>query len=129
VIFCVFYLSMLSAFAQTDTTDNEGVIYCPTYTGAKFPGGRDSMLQYVTTHLVYPDIDWVDSLNAMVQVRFDIEVDGSLSNVHITSTKLIGFGIEDAVLKMIKEMPSWMPGTWDGKPVKSTFQLPIRFKL
>jgi protein TonB len=38
-------------------------------------------------------------------------------------------GCNEEALRVIKQMPRWIPGRLDGKPVRVKYTLPIKFKL
>jgi protein TonB len=56
-----------------------------------------------------------------------IEEDGNISNVKVQR------GITDCpdcdaeAVRVVKTMPKWKPAENDGKPIKSWFNLPIKF--
>ena len=56
-------------------------------------------------------------------VRFTVENDGSISSVKIIYPSIPA--LDSAVVKCIREMPKWQPGMQNGKPVGSTYQMPI----
>jgi protein TonB len=46
-----------------------------------------------------------------------------------TIGKVIGSGLEEESIRVVKAMPKWEPGKQDGKVVSVQFNLPIRYVL
>jgi periplasmic protein TonB len=62
-----------------------------------------------------------------VYARFVVEKDGSVSDVNVL--KGIGGGCDEEVVRVVKLMPKWMPGTEKGKKARVQFNLPVKFTL
>jgi protein TonB len=62
-----------------------------------------------------------------VQVKFIVERDGSISNVHALNDP--GYGLALAAEKALKTGPKWKPGTQNGKVVRSYHTQPITFVI
>ena len=62
-----------------------------------------------------------------VVANFDINEDGSISNIQIVRS--LSNACDQEVIRILKAMPNWRPGKKDGKAVKATFSLPITFTL
>ena len=62
-----------------------------------------------------------------VLVRFMVEKDGTLSNIHALTNH--GQGLEEEVLHMFKKAPLWSPGRQFGRPVRSYHTRPISFMI
>jgi protein TonB len=45
-----------------------------------------------------------------------------------TRSQGIGYGCDEEAIRVVQLMPSWKPGTQDGKPVAVQFSLPINFR-
>ena len=95
----------------------------PTY-----PGGQNAMMQYLSTNVRYPKTAAEKNMTGTVYVRFDIDTDGSISNVQSVN-KAIGGGLEEEAIRVVKKMPSWNPGKEKGEPVRVRFVLPVAFRL
>ncbi len=94
---------------------------------AKFPGGNAEMYRYLAKNVKYPAAAQRANVEGKVFAAFIVEKDGSITNVKIV--KGIGFGCDEEVLRIMKEMPKWIPGTQAGNPVRSRFNLPIAFTM
>lgn len=58
---------------------------------------------------------------------FVVGKDGSINDISIM--KDIGGGCGKEALRVVKNMPRWIPGEANGHAVKVRFTLPVRFKL
>lgn len=70
--------------------------------------------------------NWSDSLDSKRgYVSFVIEVDGTLNE--IKTVRGINPELDDTMLRMIEEMPNWIPACDENGPVRSRVRLPITF--
>lgn len=92
---------------------------------AKFPGGMDAILKYISENMKYPDI--LCSLLGTVYIGFIIEKDGSVSNIEVL--RGIHPELDKEAVRVIKSMPSWQPAYEQGKIVRSREVLPVRFEM
>lgn len=89
------------------------------------------MLEYVYTHLKYPEEAIKNEVEGTCIASFVVEKDGSLSTIQIIRD--IGGGTGEATTRVLQQMQEegirWIPGEQDGKKVRVEFKLPIKFKL
>jgi TonB family protein len=93
----------------------------------EFPGGEDSLRNFIRRTIKYPDLARESSVEGTVYINFIIEKDGSVSNPKIL--RGIGSGCDEEAIRVIKLMPRWIPGKQNGKTVRVQYNLPIKFKL
>ena len=93
----------------------------------KFPGGVKNLMNYLSTHIKYPAQAKKDEIEGRVFVNFIIEKDGSVSHVKIL--RGIGHGCDKESMRVVKNMPRWIPGEQRGKPVRVDYNLPVKFSL
>jgi len=93
----------------------------------RFPGGQNALMRYLSLNLRYPDEAMENGVQGSVLVQFVVCEDGSLCNERFMKT--LGSGCEQEVLRVLRSMPPWEPGTVEGKPVKTYFRLPVTFKF
>lgn len=93
---------------------------------AQFPGGEEECMKWLRKHISYPAICKKQGIQGRVIVTFVVDIDGSISDIKILRSPhpLLSEEAERA----IKMMPQWKPAMVDGKPVRSRFNLPIRFE-
>lgn len=87
-----------------------------------FPGGIGEFLKIVGTRFVAPEIDEVKTLKVIVY--FVVEKDGTLSN--ITVPRSPGYSLDKEAIRVLKSIKTkWEPGIYKGKPVRTSYSLPI----
>jgi TonB family protein len=93
----------------------------------EFPGGGDKLNCYLAENLHYPAEAREKAISGTVYVQFVIDKTGQISDAKVL--RGIGSGCDEEALRVIKAMPRWKPGMQRGKPVKTLFNLPIKFSL
>lgn len=116
------------------TTVNEEVeeieeeeIFTVVETQPQFPGGEDSLYNFIYSNLRYPQVAKDNAIEGRVFLRFVVEKDGSITNVKIIRD--IGGGCGREAKRVVEMMPKWIPGKQNGKTVRVQYNLPITFKL
>lgn len=90
-----------------------------------FPGGINEFLKTVGKKFVTPELD--EEKTIKILVFFVVERDGTLSN--ITVHKNPGFGLDAEAIRVLKSIKTkWEPGIYKGKPVRTSYSLPIVVK-
>jgi protein TonB len=90
-----------------------------------FPGGINEFLKIVGNRFVAPELEEEKTLKVIV--FFVVEKDGSLSN--ITVPRSPGFGLDVEAIRVLKSIKTkWDPGMYKGKPVRTSYSLPIVIK-
>ena len=96
-------------------------------TDAEFPGGEDSMYSFLAANIRYPETTADFAVNDKVYVQFNVEKDGSITNIMIK--KDIGFGWGREVKRAMELMPKWKPASYRGEPVALTRIIAVRIHL
>ena len=127
ILFSVFMLAATSVMAVSSVeNNNEEKKMLITYEQAVYPGGLKTLQADASREIVYPSIAYDESIEGSVLVRFDVESDGSVSNIIFIDGPADVFGA--AIVKFLKKT-QWFPATANGTPIKSTYTLPLVFKL
>ncbi|TGD57968.1 energy transducer TonB [Flavobacterium humi] len=91
-----------------------------------FPGGIAEFLRIVGNKFEAPSID--EEKTVKVIVYFVVERDGSLTN--ITVPRSPGYGLDKEAIRVLKSIKTkWEPGIYKGKPVRTSYSLPIVVKM
>jgi len=107
------------------TTEN---VYFDYDEKALFPGGTDAMVRFVGEKTSgYPNEARKNKVEGLVRVKFIIEKDGSINNIEILENP--GGGLGQYVVKAVSEMPNWRPAMRNRYPVRSSYEMPMRFML
>jgi protein TonB len=91
----------------------------------QFPGGEDSLLNFISKNLKYPNTE--DDYMGRVICRFIVNKDGSVSNIEVVRSLETSFDAE--AIKVLKLLPNFIPGKQNGNPVRVYYTLPISFKI
>ena len=90
----------------------------------RFPGGPAAWLTFLHRYLQAPaDVEPGERIE--VQVRFWIDVDGSVSRAEIIKSG--GSAFDKEVLRVLKKMPKWEPALQAGRPIAVAYQQPVIF--
>lgn len=90
-----------------------------------FPGGEQAMRTYIEKHRIYPLVAFQNEIKGEVVVQFYVESDGKIVQTKVL--KKLGYGCDEAAEDLITGMPRWIPGKKNGKNVKCSRELAIRF--
>lgn len=96
----------------------------------EFIGGIDSMYRYIYKHFSKPEEAIKNNIQGRVLISFIVNQDGSLSDIKplLPASKHLGYGIEEALVELVKNMPNWKPGYQRNKVVKCRYTLPIKIE-
>jgi len=117
----------LSAVEVLEEEEMEEEIFVVVEEDPQFPGGMDSLYAFIQRNLRYPKKALNDKIEGTVYVTFSVEKDGSIGAIKILRD--IGGGCGEEAVRIVKMMPKWIPGKQRGIPVRTQFNLPIKFKL
>lgn len=96
---------------------------------AEFPGGMVALKQYLTDNLRYPETARELGIEGRCYLQFVVSARGNISNVVVKRGVPQCPECDTEAIRLVEAMPKWNPGKNGGKPVKSTFNLPVTFKL
>ncbi|MCC6584025.1 MAG: TonB family protein [Chitinophagales bacterium] len=102
-------------------------IYQPTELHASFPGGNDSLKYFIRKNIKIPQILQQFTFSGKVIVKFSIDENGLLNDIIVVKNTLGSDEVSQEAIRLVKNMPKWIPAYLDGKPVKSFYTLPITF--
>jgi periplasmic protein TonB len=93
----------------------------------EFSGGYEAMYNFIRKNLKYPASARRMGVDGTVYVQFVVGKDGSISD--IKTIRGISADCDREAERVVKMMPNWKAGRQNGKPVRVSFVLPIKFKL
>jgi hypothetical protein len=121
---------------------------------AEYTGGRDSMFRFLGRNIKYPAEARKSKLEGTIYLGFVVEKDGSLTDIKVKKNipptavdtiqsyypdgkKAGGLKIvtnqdetcAEEAMRVVKMMPKWKPAKHKGTVVRSSYVLPIKFKL
>jgi len=93
----------------------------------EFPGGIEALFSYLGKNIEYPDLAKDAKIEGKVYITFVVNSNGGIDNVMVL--RGIGGGCDEEAVRVVKSMPTWIPGKQRGKAVKVQYNLPINFIL
>lgn len=113
---------------QLDTTPKkDNKVFVAVEKEPKFKGGFDAFFKFIGANIHYPAALRENNIQGKVFITFVVEMDGSLSNIHVVRD--IGGGAGEEAVRVVKLSPNWEPGIQNGHPVRTEFTIPITFTL
>lgn len=92
-----------------------------------YQGGYEELSKFIKKHLKYNTKVKENEIEGMVYIEFIVEKDGSIKNPRIA--KGINKELNKNALRIIKQMPKWIPAKKDNIGVAAKVLLPIRYSI
>ncbi|WP_209319745.1 M56 family metallopeptidase [Ancylomarina longa] len=93
----------------------------------KFTGGIKGFRRYVASHIKYPILAVEQGYQGQIFVNFLVNNDGRVTHAKIIKGANVELNRE--ALRVINNMPKWIPGKQNDKNVAVSYIIPIRFSL
>jgi protein TonB len=93
----------------------------------EFPGGEPARLKYLQNSLNYPQEAVRNKIQGTVFVQFVVNRDGKIVDVKVV--RGVHSLLDNEAIRVVKNMPAWIPAEQQGKKVRSQFTLPVTFTL
>ena len=93
----------------------------------EYPGGEKALMEYIRNNLLYPSNALAKRAEGEVFCTFVVSAQGDVTDVKVVSP--VDPALDKEAMRVILNMPSWIPGRQNGKNVPVMFYLPISFKL
>ncbi len=93
----------------------------------EFQGGQSALGRYLGSRLRYPAVARQNKIQGKVYIGFVVEKNGSLADFKVV--RGIGSGCDEEAIRVLRSSPAWKPGMANGKPVRTSYVLPITFML
>lgn len=105
-----------------DTTIYNNVEVMPSY-----PGDMTECYMFVARQMHYPEEAEEKGIEGRVLIRFVVEKDGRLTNFEVIESP--DPLLSNEALRVLKQMPKWIPAKNKGKDVRCRYSMPILFRL
>lgn len=115
---------------QEDTPKDTVYLETNVDTPPEFPGGKSALGKYIinkTDSITYANNPGCQMIIGRILVSFVVRENGEISNVKIE--KGIDKSLDKEAVKIIEEMPLWIPGKKDGKKVNTKTNAGVIFRL
>jgi periplasmic protein TonB len=93
---------------------------------SEFPGGLNAWSRYLNNNLKFPDRALKGNMKGMVVVQFVVDTEGKVEMIDIY--KSVEYSLDEEARRLIDKSPKWIPGTQDGRKVKTYKRQPIIFR-
>ena len=120
----VINLNNIQSVSQEKNNENNKV-YDVVETMPSFPGGQTALMNYLCDNVVYPPYAYEKEIQGRVIVSFVVEKDGSIKDVKVA--KSVDPSLDNEAVRVISNMPRWIPGTKNGSPVPVRYNIPVSF--
>ncbi|MDE5813452.1 MAG: M56 family metallopeptidase [Muribaculaceae bacterium] len=94
---------------------------------ADFPSGVENLMKYLAFNVRYPESAQKENRSGRSVVGFTIEKDGKISNIKILKSSWPD--LDEEAIRVVKNMPEWIPAKSNGISAQSEFALPVNFRL
>jgi TonB family protein len=130
ILLLLVHSSGCSALIPTDTLPQLQSVLPDTVFGyyeqqPEFRGGQEGLYRYLAVNVHYPNEARERHLAGKVFVSFKIDTSGAVSDVKLM--KGIGGGCDEEAVRVIAQMPNWIPGKVGNRTVATLYNLPIFF--
>jgi periplasmic protein TonB len=96
---------------------------------SEFAGGPTAWMQYLNTHMHYPQEAVKNNIQGNCVIGFVVDKDGRIDPAYTFVHRSVEYHIDEESLRIIRESPDWTPAVQDGKKVKSFKRQPFTFKM
>ncbi|WP_114777650.1 energy transducer TonB [Botryobacter ruber] len=107
--------------------DGAKLPYFPYEVMPQFPGGEKALFVFLAQNIKYPKAAIMDKASGSVLVSFIVEKDGKVKDIKVK--KSVHPAIDAEAVRVIAEMPTWVPGEQDGEPISVRNTLPVKFTI
>ena len=91
-----------------------------------FPGGDDLLMKFINTHREYPKSAYERGIQGRVTCSFVVNSDGSVS--HISVIRGVEPSLNKEAIRILSNMPEWIPGKLNGRPVPTRVVWSVPFR-
>ncbi len=91
----------------------------------QFPGGEEALSKYLEDNLERPAMAKESSIEGKVVVGFFVEKNGKITHIKVLKSTLYLF--EEEAVRVVKEMPRWIPAKLGDKPISVPYYITIYF--
>jgi protein TonB len=121
------YVPYVPPVVQEEEEIKEDQVFVVVESMPSFPGGNVELMKYLNSNLKYPNLAKEMNISGRVFVTFVVEKDGSVTDVQVL--RGIGGGCDEEAVRVVRNMPKWIPGKQRNVPVRVRFNLPVKFTL
>ena len=121
--------SNISGDTTKPNSKNDHQVLTKVEMEASFPGGQEAWKKYLIRNLKVsiPVEHGAPAGTYSVYVQFIVDKEGYLHDIKALTH--LGYGMEDEVIRILKNGPKWIPAMQNGKKVKAYRKQPVTFVI
>ena len=116
-----------SPVAREAVTTESKLETSTSYKAAEPEKGVKSYNRYLKRNLKYPYAAKESKIEGNVVLELTINTFGSITNINVVES--LGYGCDQEALRLVKDGPSWLPGSSNNTVIVDTVRVSIPFKL
>lgn len=93
----------------------------------EFPGGNKALMEYLSTHVQYPQEAKDKDIQGRVIVQYIVDKEGNIKDPIIKRSA--SPELDEEALRVVSGMPKWIPGKQRGQAVNVRYTMPVMFRL
>lgn len=137
-LFIFLFAALLNLSAQKAHTAGDDKVYHRVdnmpyylYGGSEENYAKDveAIMQFISDNIRYPKDAWEIEKQGKVICRFVVEKDGRLSDIHIQGKDSLYPSLNKEAIRVIRSFPKWHPGTMGKTAVRTSYTLPVIFRM
>ena len=135
---------------ESDTKKVESLSAPVDSVPAQYPGGTEALLKFLSKNIQYPTIAENYGGEGRVIMNIIVDADGTIKDISATNCEIVRFNstkfaqetqakqkeLKELFAKqfakegfrVIRKMPKWIPGTINGKNIRTKYSIPITFR-
>jgi TonB family protein len=94
---------------------------------AEFPGGSQSLKDFISQNIIFPQLCKENNIEGRVFVKFLVHSTGGISQIQIA--RGVHPQLDFEAKNVVKKMPLWNPAIFQGRKVPSYAVIPVLFKI
>ena len=94
---------------------------------AEFPGGMKALMKTLSDLIKYPKSAQENGVQGVVIVKFTIDANGNVKEPQVL--KGVVPELDNEAMRVISQLPQWIPAQSQGRNVATSFVLPIKFGM
>ncbi len=116
------------SIVDEDKVMEEESIFAMMEESPGFKGGEKAFKEFLEKNLLYPLIAKEKGIEGTVYVEFIVNKDGTIESISIIRS--VSKALDDEAIRVVKlTSGKWKPGKQNGKAVKASMIVPVKFKL
>lgn len=120
-------VSSQNSSSQGVSNTNTGKVFDVVEQMPMFPGGQSAMMSWINVNIQYPKEAESNGIQGRVVCTLVVEPDGSVSDVQVTRS--IEPSLDKEAIRVLQNMPKWIPGKQNGSVVRVKYTVPVTFRL